>query len=40
MFYVAKRMGRTIKTIKPKTRGWESWHTMGNIAEAAERAMS
>lgn len=40
MWYCAVRMGRKIRTIKPKSRGWDVRHSMSSIREAAERAMA
>lgn len=39
MFYLAKRLGLEVKRVDMKRAGFEHWHTMGNVIQAAERAM-
>lgn len=40
MWYVATRLGRTIRRVSMKSRGWEQWSTAHNVRQAVELAMS
>lgn len=39
LWYVAQRLGLSIKRVQMKNRGWEHWSTTHNVVLAAKRAM-
>lgn len=40
MWYVAKRMGKEIKRVDMKSRGWQHWSTMKNVKNAVLESLS
>lgn len=39
VWYIAKRLGQSIKTVRMKDRGWEWWGTSYNVRKAVDRVM-